>query len=79
MFLLNPLFNGLQIGPFQTSQSEKYKVKVKLRLNLHGIVSVESASVSIRNMVVIDIVGYMYEEPLPFCNLHSITATVSVD
>lgn len=32
------------IGPFQSSKSEKAKVKVKIRLNLHGIVSVESAT-----------------------------------
>ncbi|CAL0322034.1 unnamed protein product [Lupinus luteus] len=32
------------IGPFQSSKSEKAKVKVKVRLNLHGIVSVESAT-----------------------------------
>ncbi|KAG8643545.1 heat shock 70 kDa protein 15 [Manihot esculenta] len=32
------------IGPFQSSTSERAKVKVKVRLNLHGIVSVESAT-----------------------------------
>ncbi|KAE9600486.1 hypothetical protein Lal_00046058 [Lupinus albus] len=32
------------IGPFQSSKSEKAKVKVKVRLNLHGIVSLESAT-----------------------------------
>uniref|UniRef100_A0A7N0ZW23 Uncharacterized protein n=1 Tax=Kalanchoe fedtschenkoi TaxID=63787 RepID=A0A7N0ZW23_KALFE len=32
------------IGPFQSTKGEKAKVKVKLRLNLHGIVSVESAT-----------------------------------
>ncbi|XP_020226409.1 heat shock 70 kDa protein 14 [Cajanus cajan] len=32
------------IGPFQTTISERAKVKVKVRLNLHGIVSVESAT-----------------------------------
>ncbi|TKY64506.1 Heat shock 70 kDa protein 14 [Spatholobus suberectus] len=32
------------IGPFQTTNSERAKVKVKVRLNLHGIVSVESAT-----------------------------------
>ncbi|KAJ1433931.1 Heat shock protein 70 family [Sesbania bispinosa] len=45
--------NGLQtpakistytIGPFQSTKGEKAKVKVKARLNLHGIVSVESAT-----------------------------------
>ncbi|GAB4850195.1 hypothetical protein Ancab_029489 [Ancistrocladus abbreviatus] len=32
------------IGPFQSSKGERAKVKVKVRLNLHGIVSVESAT-----------------------------------
>ncbi|KAJ7951799.1 putative Heat shock 70 kDa protein [Quillaja saponaria] len=32
------------IGPFQSSKSERAKVKVKARLNLHGIVSLESAT-----------------------------------
>ncbi|KAG4400146.1 hypothetical protein AAZX31_07G005600 [Glycine max] len=32
------------IGPFQTTNGEKAKVKVKVRLNLHGIVSLESAT-----------------------------------
>ncbi|GLU22182.1 hypothetical protein SLE2022_382750 [Rubroshorea leprosula] len=32
------------IGPFPTARSEKPKLKVKVRLNLHGIVSVESAT-----------------------------------
>lgn len=36
----------LQIGPIQGSHSEKARVKVKVHLNLHGIVSVESATVS---------------------------------
>lgn len=37
-----------QIGPFQGSHSEKSRVKVKVQLNLHGIVTVESASVSLK-------------------------------
>ncbi|CAI0422810.1 unnamed protein product [Linum tenue] len=32
------------IGPFQATKSERAKVKVKARLNLHGIVSIESAT-----------------------------------
>ncbi|KAL3511806.1 hypothetical protein ACH5RR_024523 [Cinchona calisaya] len=32
------------IGPFQATKGERAKVKVKVRLNLHGIVSVESAT-----------------------------------
>ncbi|CAN1285835.1 Heat shock 70 kDa protein 14 [Linum perenne] len=32
------------IGPFQATKNERAKVKVKARLNLHGIVSVESAT-----------------------------------
>ncbi|KAG4961567.1 hypothetical protein JHK87_038200 [Glycine soja] len=33
------------IGPFQSTKNEKAKVKVKVRLNVHGIISVESATV----------------------------------
>ncbi|KAL0915460.1 hypothetical protein M5K25_015878 [Dendrobium thyrsiflorum] len=32
------------IGPFKTSGGERAKLKVKVRLNLHGIVSIESAT-----------------------------------
>ncbi|KAH0457383.1 hypothetical protein IEQ34_012698 [Dendrobium chrysotoxum] len=32
------------IGPFKTSSGERGKLKVKVRLNLHGIVSIESAT-----------------------------------
>ncbi|XP_019455356.1 PREDICTED: heat shock 70 kDa protein 15-like isoform X3 [Lupinus angustifolius] len=32
------------IGPFQSTKSERAKVKVKVRLNLHGIVSVDLAT-----------------------------------
>ncbi|MQM15388.1 hypothetical protein Taro_048331 [Colocasia esculenta] len=32
------------IGPFQSSTGERAKLKVKVRLNVHGIVSVESAT-----------------------------------
>ncbi|KAG9459291.1 hypothetical protein H6P81_003799 [Aristolochia fimbriata] len=32
------------IGPFQSGNGERAKVKVKVRLNLHGIVSIESAT-----------------------------------
>jgi heat shock 70kDa protein 4 len=34
-----------QIGPFQPSKGEKAKLKVKVRLNIHGIVTVDSATV----------------------------------
>ncbi|KAK1376027.1 Heat shock 70 kDa protein 14 [Heracleum sosnowskyi] len=32
------------IGPFQSTKSERAKVKVKVRLNLHGVVTIESAT-----------------------------------
>ncbi|KAI8019066.1 Heat shock 70 kDa protein 15 [Camellia lanceoleosa] len=32
------------IGPFQSTKGERAKVKVKVRLNLHGIVSIDSAT-----------------------------------
>lgn len=38
-----------QIGPFQSTKSERAKVKVKVRLNLHGIVSIDAATVSLGN------------------------------
>lgn len=37
----------MQIGPFQTTKGERAKIKVKVRLNLHGIVFIESATVSV--------------------------------
>lgn len=37
----------MQIGPFQSTKGERAKLKVKARLNLHGIVSVDSATVSL--------------------------------
>jgi heat shock 70kDa protein 4 len=37
----------MQIGPFEAKQSEKAKVKVKVRLNVHGIASVDLATVSL--------------------------------
>lgn len=36
--------NTFTIGPFKPTKSDKAKIKVKIRLNLHGIVSVESAT-----------------------------------
>ena len=40
------VLNSVQIGPFQPSKGEKAKLKVKVRLNIHGIVSLESATVN---------------------------------
>ncbi|TQE04450.1 hypothetical protein C1H46_009970 [Malus baccata] len=34
----------IKIGPFQSTKSERAKLKVKARLNLHGIVSIDSAT-----------------------------------
>ncbi|KAJ7962974.1 putative Heat shock 70 kDa protein [Quillaja saponaria] len=39
-----PKISTYTIGPFQSTKSERAKVKVKARLNLHGIVSIESAT-----------------------------------
>ncbi|KAF8391557.1 hypothetical protein HHK36_023863 [Tetracentron sinense] len=41
---VSPKISCFTIGPFQLSHSEKAKVKVRVQLNLHGIVTVESAS-----------------------------------
>lgn len=46
-----------QIGPFQSTKGERAKLKVKVRLNLHGIVSVESATVSFEDSFWILVVG----------------------
>lgn len=46
IYFLLTLYVYCQIGPFQATKSERAKVKVKVRLNLHGIVSIESATVS---------------------------------
>ncbi|XP_020249769.1 LOW QUALITY PROTEIN: heat shock 70 kDa protein 15-like [Asparagus officinalis] len=39
-----PKISTYTIGPFQSTKGERAKLKVKVRLNLHGIVSVESAT-----------------------------------
>ncbi|KAL8032838.1 hypothetical protein ABFX02_13G123000 [Erythranthe guttata] len=36
--------SSFKIGPFRVSHEERTKIKVKLQLNLHGIFSIESAS-----------------------------------
>jgi heat shock protein 4 len=36
----------MQIGPFQSSKGEEAKLEVKVCLNIHGIVSLESATVT---------------------------------
>ncbi|KAA8515496.1 hypothetical protein F0562_018893 [Nyssa sinensis] len=41
---ISPKISDFTIGPFQVSHAEKVKVKVRVQLNLHGIVTVESAS-----------------------------------
>lgn len=41
---VSPKISCFTIGPFHSSHSEKARVKVKVQLNLHGIVSVESAT-----------------------------------
>lgn len=41
---VSPKISCFTIGPFQSSHGEKARVKVKVQLNLHGIVSVESAT-----------------------------------
>ncbi|XWS51874.1 hypothetical protein CRYUN_Cryun11dG0019500 [Craigia yunnanensis] len=44
--MLSPVFRvrDYEIGPFQGYHSERERVKVKVQLNLHGIVTVESAT-----------------------------------
>ncbi|KAJ6816516.1 heat shock 70 kDa protein 15-like [Iris pallida] len=40
----SPKISTYTIGPFQSTKGERAKLKVKARLNVHGIVSVESAT-----------------------------------
>ncbi|XP_043691921.1 heat shock 70 kDa protein 16 isoform X2 [Telopea speciosissima] len=42
---VSPRISCFTIGPFQLSHADKSKVKVRLQLNLHGIVTVDSASI----------------------------------
>lgn len=49
-----------QIGPFQSTKSERAKLKVKVRLNLHGIVSLDSATVSQKSSVVLMVDGGLW-------------------
>ncbi|KAI5594016.1 hypothetical protein POPTR_003G055800v4 [Populus trichocarpa] len=51
------------IGPFQCTKSERAKVKVKVRLSLHGIVSVESATLLEEEEVEVPVVKEPAKEP----------------
>ncbi|KAJ6715228.1 HEAT SHOCK 70 KDA PROTEIN 14 [Salix viminalis] len=51
------------IGPFQSTKSERAKVKVKVRLNLHGIVSVESATLLEEEEVEVPVTKEPSKEP----------------
>uniref|UniRef100_A0A7I4C387 Uncharacterized protein n=1 Tax=Physcomitrium patens TaxID=3218 RepID=A0A7I4C387_PHYPA len=41
---INPKIATFTIGPFTPTMTEKAKIKVKIRLNLHGVVSLEAAT-----------------------------------
>ncbi|XP_034899980.1 heat shock 70 kDa protein 15 [Populus alba] len=51
------------IGPFQCTKSERAKVKVKVRLSLHGIVSVEAATLLEEEEVEVPVVKEPAKEP----------------
>lgn len=51
------------IGPFQSVKGERAKLKVKARLNLHGIVSVESATLLEEEEVEVPVVKEQTKEP----------------
>ncbi|KAJ6706343.1 HEAT SHOCK 70 KDA PROTEIN 14 [Salix purpurea] len=51
------------IGPFQCTKSERAKVKVKVRLSLHGIVSIESATLLEEEEVEVPVVKEPAKEP----------------
>lgn len=46
MMLIHLFATSIQIGPFQRSGESKAVVEVRIDLNLHGIVSIESSTVS---------------------------------
>nr|GLL23506.1 heat shock 70 kDa protein 15 [Ipomoea trifida] len=50
------------IGPFQSAKGERAKLKVKARLNLHGIVSVESATLLEEEEVEVPVVKEQLKE-----------------
>ncbi|XP_073048389.1 heat shock 70 kDa protein 15-like [Primulina eburnea] len=51
------------IGPFQSAKGEQVKVKVKVRLNLHGIVSVESATLLEEEETEVPVIKELASEP----------------
>ncbi|GAA0150746.1 Hsp70 family chaperone [Lithospermum erythrorhizon] len=51
------------IGPFQSTKGERAKLKVKVRLNMHGIVSVESATLLEEEEVEVPVEKEPTEEP----------------
>ncbi|RZR92723.1 hypothetical protein BHM03_00021077 [Ensete ventricosum] len=71
--ILSPTFKvrEFQIGPFHSSKGERAKLKVKVHLNLHGIVSVESATVSMESIE-------LYSLTFLFTFYHEITLFVQM-
>nr|XP_009610837.1 heat shock 70 kDa protein 14-like isoform X2 [Nicotiana tomentosiformis] len=63
--ILSPTFKvrEFQIGPFQSAKGERAKLKVKVRLNLHGIVSVDSATLLEEEEVEVPVVKEAVKEP----------------
>ncbi|XAR53786.1 hypothetical protein NMG60_11022468 [Bertholletia excelsa] len=41
---MSPKISNFTIGPFHVSDADKVKIKVRVQLNIHGIVTIESAS-----------------------------------
>lgn len=50
--------SSFQIGPLHGSNGSKARVKVRVQLNLHGIFSIESASVSKKSHFCLSILCY---------------------
>ncbi|RWV91118.1 hypothetical protein GW17_00046624 [Ensete ventricosum] len=71
--ILSPTFKvrEFQIGPFHSSKGERAKLKVKVHLNLNGIVSVESATVSMESIE-------LYSLTFLFTFYHEITLFVQM-
>ncbi|XP_006643833.1 heat shock 70 kDa protein 15-like isoform X2 [Oryza brachyantha] len=54
---ISPKISTYTIGPFHPSKGDKAKLKVKVRLNIHGVVSVESATMLEEEEVEIPVVA----------------------
>ncbi|XP_075503683.1 heat shock 70 kDa protein 14-like [Primulina tabacum] len=68
------------VGPFQLTNDERSKLKVKVRLNLHGIVSVESATLLEEEEIEVPVVKELGKDPtkVETDEIHTDPATSSI-